>query len=501
MKKFFWPVLIGIMFFLPLRAYSQNGVGCVDLRLLMILHPSMANFDYVNGLFYRENLRSKTPEQIQAELKNSQESIKGAQALLKRKESELIKRRIDLMQKRDETISNLNGKARKPDEKSKLVTDYEAKYSQEFDTLERQFGEIQQSLRQTNELAFSPLYYNSAETEKRISQIRKELQDKITQVAAKNGIAVVIDDSYGSRSTKKGKENFAIPSQTETPDLISGNLFHNLTTWQVDEASKALLNSKDAAALKLTPAHVAGGMVEQRRLNLKQLLDYRSYLPENLAAFSPGRAFLIGGVDLTPLIAKEIFDQYRLPEMAKQNYLTIIKDYRSFETTSYQEPPKKMLPEGYFEKFIQESSEKSADEVAVKKHSGKKPSKEKPSEEKDSEEKVPPEKISPEKMSEEKNSEEETTEEKVSDEKASEEKTREDKPASGKTSLDKPPENKPSGEKTPEVKAPGEKPLESKAPLEKVSEEKPPSEDPPIGKPPVEKPSDAKPLVDGVQSE
>ncbi|MBF0407622.1 MAG: hypothetical protein HQM10_09730 [Candidatus Riflebacteria bacterium] len=349
-------VLSVIVFIFPSSLFSQgNIVGTVDFRLLMVLHPSMVSYDYVNGLFLKDTSKSKNPDQLQKELEKSQSGIKEAMATLRRKESEVIKRRFDLIQKREETIQNLLAKGYSPGEKSRLISEYEDKYEAEFDSIEKQHEDILVSIKQTNDLAFAPIYHSSAETEKWLNNVRNEIQKIILEVSKRKGISLVIDDSYGTRPLKKGKKYFSVPAQAETPDLISGSLFQNLTNWEVDETSKALMNMKDAAALKLTPDHIAGGMLESRKMNLKKLIDYRSFLPQHLADFSPGKAILTGGIDLTADVATEIFNRYRLPEMAKQNYQAVINEYRNFEKNSFKTDPTRSMPESYYQNFLNET--------------------------------------------------------------------------------------------------------------------------------------------------
>jgi len=76
----------------------------------------------------------------------------------------------------------------------------------------------------------------------------------------------------------------------------------------------------------------AVSMMEADRVrNFRHLLEYRPYIDEKSAQFTPGQIFLVGGLDLTPHVAERIFSKYRIPERLKAAYILIIKDYTDFE--------------------------------------------------------------------------------------------------------------------------------------------------------------------------
>jgi hypothetical protein len=65
--------------------------------------------------------------------------------------------------------------------------------------------------------------------------------------------------------------------------------------------------------------------------NLTQYLEFRNYLPEKVADFSHGRLFISGGTDLTPWVARQLFEKYKIPESVKNSFMLALRNYLDFD--------------------------------------------------------------------------------------------------------------------------------------------------------------------------
>ena len=76
--------------------------------------------------------------------------------------------------------------------------------------------------------------------------------------------------------------------------------------------------------------HVLPRLTQSVVESLRQYLDYRPYLTRGLADFSSGRIFLVGGNDITPTVARQIFARYNVPEELKNGFMWLIQSYATY---------------------------------------------------------------------------------------------------------------------------------------------------------------------------
>ncbi|MBI3038793.1 hypothetical protein HYY75_07070, partial [bacterium] len=140
-----------LIFFLIALLVRLDGAGqgwaSVDTRIILILHPMMANFDYSRGLFFRSNFASKKPEQLQAELEKGWKQAKPLIDSLLLKQSKAMDQRASIMLRRDETLSNMRSKnpgatAERAKDFHKLLAEYENRYSGFLASCDTQLDQI-----------------------------------------------------------------------------------------------------------------------------------------------------------------------------------------------------------------------------------------------------------------------------------------------------------------------------------------------------------------------
>ncbi|HAE37042.1 MAG TPA: hypothetical protein DCG57_00195, partial [Candidatus Riflebacteria bacterium] len=113
------------------------------------------------------------------------------------------------------------------------------------------------------------------------------------------------------------------------PDIVSAAMFHSFANLTIDPELQKNLTGPEGAPLP--PEHLTVGRSLGMRSNLTQYLDFRNYMPEKVADFSHGRLFLSGGTDLTPWVARQLFDRYKVPEFVKNSFMQLIRNYLDIE--------------------------------------------------------------------------------------------------------------------------------------------------------------------------
>ncbi len=345
----------------PLFA-AEPGFATVDLRMLLILHPEMKDFDYINGRFLRADISQKNAPEVRAQLEAMRKSTSPTIEKLLNKQSQLAQTRAEtfvnksnfvnrvLNNKPDESAKTrkLVNQAKKDysawshktfvelanpkteiqipqskEEKSQMILEVDKKFKAQIASLDLELQDIGDQLKVAREEMFSPVYFTTAETIRKLRKIKEEISGLITQSASEKGIQIVMDTSFGSNQIRKADELTTLPFQPDTPDLISSKLFHNFANWKPRENLPF-----DANGLPINPEHMAVNMQSNKIEEFKKYIESRFYLPE-MADVNFGRMFLVGGVDLTPEIAQKIFSKYSVPAPMATALLSVVKSFSS----------------------------------------------------------------------------------------------------------------------------------------------------------------------------
>ena len=362
---------------IPLAAAGDGGWATVDTRILLMLHPQMSGFDYSNGRFFR-NPDDKNIEKAVAELKTAQETAAKQSAPLKEQQMKLMQQKFELNQQvtraegipapgdiedfrrekalLEASIEEVNRQkpanreaerlfsARKVDLQQRLdiingrlagTVDSKASEAtlkelhQKIAKLDADMKTVATQLTDIEEKSMSAMYLNSEETAKRLTTINDEINELIRKAADESKIAVVIDNSFAMRSPQRKEKLKMIPATDEAPDVVSSALFHSFNNLTIDPELAANLTRDDNTPLP--PEHLVVGRAIGMQSNLTQYLEFRNYLPEKVTGFSHGRMIISGGTDLTPWVARQLFDRYKIPDSVKNSFMQALRGYLDFE--------------------------------------------------------------------------------------------------------------------------------------------------------------------------
>lgn len=373
-------IMAAICLFVPEAAICQTegGWATVDTRVLLMLHPDMAGFDYANGRFFRDKKLDKDINKVVADLKKAREQAEKESLPLRERQKKLMQDRFALMQQKARALQVLAPgdierlerskvelqaaqrelqrqrptdrnsekiyQARKVDLVRRLAAIEEhltgtgtedqrraqaEKLQQQIAELDKSVAEIAVQIGKIEDKAISAVYLTGEETEARLQQVKDEINSLIQQAAKESKIAVVMDSSFAMRSRIRKDKLTMISAVDEAPDIVSASLFHTFANLTIDPYLEKNLTGPDGSPLP--PEHLTVGRSLGMRSNLKQYLEFRNYMPEKVADFSSGRPFLVGGTDLTPWVARKIFDRYKVPELIKNSFMQLIREYLDIE--------------------------------------------------------------------------------------------------------------------------------------------------------------------------
>ena len=356
---------------------AEGGWGTVDTRILLMLHPEMNGFDYSNGRFFREK-GERNIEKTIGELKTAQEQASKENAPLRERQTKLFQERFSLVQQKSradgapapgdiekfrkekavlessleevkrqkpanrdaerlfaarrvdlqtrlEVINSRLAGAANPEETTKNADQLDEKIKKVDDEL----GKLADQIRANEEKSVQAIYLTSEETATRLTKIRDEIDTLIKKAAEESKIATVIDISFAMRTPTRKEKLKMIPATDEAPDVVSSSLFHSFNNLTIDPAFAATVPGPEGSPLP--PEHLIVGRSLGMQSNLTQYLEFRNYLPERVADFSHGRLFIMGGTDLTPWVARQLFDRYKVPDSIKNAFMVTLRNYLNFD--------------------------------------------------------------------------------------------------------------------------------------------------------------------------
>lgn len=353
------------------------GMGSVDTRVLLMLHPNMSNFDYSNARFFRDQNENKDIDKVYEELRKASEKAQKNNAEINKQIKEFSEQKfvlsqnllreeqffapgdLKLLQKEKtdlETILKELEKerpkstveaglkdAKKEDLKERIKIIEEAiknsaniekrepeikKLKEQIAGIDLKLAELNNEIRINEEKAVKVIYLTTEETDEKLAAIKSEIKQIIADAAKEANITLVIDNSFAMRTPERKDRKTMIPAVDESPDVVSASLFHSFSNFTIDKELEANLEMPNEGT---AAQHLLAGRSVGLESNLKQYLEFRNYMPERVADFSNGSVFLSGTTDLTPWCARKIFDKYNVPDSLKQKYMQIIRDFMNFE--------------------------------------------------------------------------------------------------------------------------------------------------------------------------
>ncbi len=335
---------------------AQGSMGSADLRLLVLLHPAMAGFDFSHNRFYRAAPGNNPNRNIGQEITQGWAKAEPILRDLKTQRERILRQRMDSMLERENSLQELTGGSpariagplgattAEPihvnvraisggslDSRAKAVADAEARFTKAMAENDRQIAEIDAKIADAQETAYAPVFLTRVETDRKFEEIIREILGYVNQAAQEQRLAVVVDASYGRSGRKLAPDMICVPDFPKPGDTMGSRLFHLFSTWEtVTENPSAPVPGPDGKTVSKA-SHVAVAMGDQQVRSLQRYLEFRPYLGEGAAGFSSGNFFLAGGVDLTPIVAAKLFVQYRVPTEIQNSFFLLIRDYTQFE--------------------------------------------------------------------------------------------------------------------------------------------------------------------------
>lgn len=319
----------------PARA---SGLATVDGRILLMLHPMMATFDYSNGRFYRDESLKKNFNVVAQQLQQLQQGSRKALATIESQKKRLMQARLEIMAKREEALNNLSSKVASISynirDKDRKIAEFEQRYAAQLRQNTADLEALHAEMIKAQDAAMAPLYLTTEEADKRLASIRAEIQSLIAQAAREGGYHTVIDNTFGLTTQKRAHDIPQVPALDESVDVVSSSLFHSFVNMDINPAVKSALQMPPNTTT--AEEHMVAGRSIGMTDNLKQYLEFRHYMPEAVAEFAPGKIFLIGGTDLTPWIARQLFTKYRIPMTLQNSFMVLIRNFQDFERADFE---------------------------------------------------------------------------------------------------------------------------------------------------------------------
>lgn len=308
--------------------YAQSNAvwGMVDTRLVLILHPGMAEFDFTRGRFFRISPAKTTKQALQEALNKGIVGIQPKLADLRLRQSEIVAARTTHLLALDAELTEIRAQRPKGAASGVLELslkkehDLQNRLTQGLATIDAQLAVVDAQIANLWEKTGDELYLTAAESGERMNRILREIGEHVVAVSRETGVPFVVDVGWGMRSLRKAEDMISIPVQNDAVNLLDTMVFHLFTNWSGPR--ERLQSPQQEKAWSL----FAAGLDDKGQETVKRVVKRNPHISTGLAAFTPGRTLLRGGYDLTPAIARRLFSAYAIPEQLKNSYMTLLKD-------------------------------------------------------------------------------------------------------------------------------------------------------------------------------
>jgi hypothetical protein len=308
-------------------------VGVVHTRLLLLLHPAMAAYDFASGRFFR-NLPTD-PGQALSTLQEAWNKQRPHLEILRQQQRDLATRRLDLLLQRDLLLQQVHAAKEEAQRKRQAVPkEIMARLRTEEERFDRFVAENEKAERQlerliheTSQRGLDSFYLSAAESGQRLEGLRQEILALIRQVGQANGLNLLIDNSLGFQPFPFPTDHPAAPHYPEPADHLTLRLFQAFSTWPApttatSDEDRRTREGRLATALGLTGTELGVG---------KNHLV--SSLGEGLVRHSGGSLIVAGARDITPEVAARMFSTYRIPAALQNTYQIFLRDFLALDRT------------------------------------------------------------------------------------------------------------------------------------------------------------------------
>ncbi|HOT30296.1 MAG TPA: hypothetical protein PLU72_19140 [Candidatus Ozemobacteraceae bacterium] len=319
-------------------AQQIGGIAQADLRLLLMLHPSMMGYDFTLNRFLKVSPGQKAAyKAAEDEIARRRPEVDKALQTLQLERSKLLREagsaRI-AASIRAAPVTTLNESAQVPlfDPAASSTKTVEASTidkhlepdgaagvslsaERAIISSEKRLAEIDARIQAQYDRLLEPLYHPTTETGKIFNGILSEVKSIIADVARQRGISTVMNACPITSGSPRQLRN---PGAT----LPSGD--HSRA---FDHLFEALLNTEfDAITLPPLPdtQRVLAGIGMTITEPLRAYLAKSPALAPLMESPETGHLFLYGGVDLTAPAATVLMTKYKFPAGIQQLVLSII---------------------------------------------------------------------------------------------------------------------------------------------------------------------------------
>ncbi len=312
--KFITLIVLLVTFSLSVEARPRDiaYIGKVNLKAMILLHPSMASYDPYKEAF-RLSGKQASPQQVQQKLKENQTRISELEnkANFLRGKIEETHRNFDrqLQKLSDSYLSNLSevatGQAGLQRQQYKLDSHRsETTFNAKLQSLGGQLMKVEEEIDKLNKVAYHPGYTNPEETNKRFYAIISEIKQYTHQIATKKGIQVVLNSNTVSKPSSSNKD-MVMPAELDYGKIFALRFPNEIRN--------------DAGAISGYYSNISS-------------LAY-NWLVHGEKVLNPFQASLIntdifiGGVDLTNEVMTSIFRAYKIDQNLSNAILQSINSF------------------------------------------------------------------------------------------------------------------------------------------------------------------------------
>lgn len=329
-----------------LEPTSARGAGwaTVDTRLLMVLHPSMATYDFSHGRFYRPGVQNLKSEELQNKLAKVWEQVRPQLKALEAKRSRLLRSRSELLASREETINKMLARGATDTlmvrDHAKNVASFEIRYQSRLHQMEDDLQAVETEYARTSEQAWAPVYLNGVETDRQLAVIRNEIVAFVSDLAVKQGYVLVVDPTAAQDPVMSVGGLGVKVAQSEPVDVLGSELFKLFGQWNVPQG--ATVPGPDGRPIDLGQ-HLMPVLFGNMTQNFRQYLEFRPFLPPVSGQLDPRKLTLSGEPDLTESVARGIFQRYQVAAPQQESLLSMIRAFQAREAMS---KPAGQVPNG-----------------------------------------------------------------------------------------------------------------------------------------------------------
>lgn len=292
---------------------GQTQFGTIDYRTCLVLHPEMADFDFVAQRFSRPGLARNNAETMQAIYKR----MEAKQRMLDSKMKALQSKQSKIQEEISRTRLNWTAvgakfakENMKPDLIERKIEETKIRDQKKIEKLQNEFNDIEDQITGLKDSVWGEVFMTRAETVAKLEKIVQELDLIIKETAEKKRVLTVIDNTLSAPE--------AIPE-------ILQHIPENTPLW-ANPAYQIMLKSPLPEPNTFSIAnHWAPSLIKSIENMSFQTLAHRNSVGSLVATVRPSKLIISGGMDLTEPVCREMFSKYKFNSYLIESLIKGIK--------------------------------------------------------------------------------------------------------------------------------------------------------------------------------